>query len=173
MDAGPYGLSRRRRWTTADDGTGVEVPYFDNNTRPRSLVLPWRPARPVLYGVQDAGCHRALYDHCARTAGALSERHVRALREWLNATVLPLVTTASSTARWYPALWGARLAARQLDAALATAAAAATAADGFYDYYSDEFADADESMTPNGNFYATFVLVSTFVCWTAALCLHR
>lgn len=176
VDAGPYGLSRRRRWWLADDiggggDDGVEVPFFDNDTRPRSVVVPWRPGRPVLFGVRDAGCHRALFDHCARTAGAQSELHVRALREWMNGTVLPLLKV--DTGPWYPALWGARLAVRQLDKTAAATAAATTDNDDHYrDYYFDGIADA-ELVVPNGNFYATVVLTSATICWTAALCAVR
>lgn len=149
VDGGLYNLAQ---WTTA--GLGV-VPYFDDGTRPRSLVVPWRPGRLVLYSVDDAGCHRALYDHCVRAAGNMSGRGARvALRQWMDRAVGPLVGPAESAAgRWYPALWGVSLARRRLgpaDVGKATAQMVAVA-------------------LPNFNFYAALVLVSTSVLWTSAL----
>lgn len=151
VDAGPYGLAQ---WTAA--GLGV-VPYFDDGARPRSLVVPWRPGgRLVLYSVDDAGCHRALYDHCVRAAGNASGRAARAaLRKWMDRAVGPLVEPAESTSgRWYPALWGASLVRRRLgpaDVGKATARMAAVA------------------LPPNFNFYAAVVLASASVLWTSAL----
>lgn len=149
VDAGPYGLAQ---WTAA--GLSV-VPYFDDSTRPRSLVVPWRPGRLVLYSVDDAGCHRALYDHCVRAADNVSGRGARAaLRQWMDRAVGPLVGSAESAAGlWYPALWGASLVRRRLgtaDIGKATAQMVAVA-------------------PPNFNFYAAVVLVSMSVLWTSAL----
>lgn len=167
VDGGPYGLQRQRWQRSAVDG--VDVPFFDNQTRPHSVVVPWRPARPVLFGVRDSGCHRALFDHCAgavprRPADALHDvatiKRVRALRSWVDAAVLPLVTPAAATGRWYPALWGASLAARRLE----QATVAVRVDDGNHP------SDAENMDYPNVNFYAFVVLVSAFLCWTAALC---
>lgn len=164
VDAGPYGLLHRRRLrrrrVVVDDGTGVDVPFFDNDTRPRSLVLPWRPGQPVLLGVWNENCYRALFDYCSRTAVGSKPSHTHALRKWLNATVLSLVTPESD--RWYPVLWGATLAAQQFDRAIANNTS---------DDYSEELPEADEPAAPNGNFYATIILASSLASWTTALCI--
>lgn len=153
IDAGPYGLSRRLRWTEDDS----DVPYFDNDTRPHSLVVPWRPRRPVLYGIRDAGCHRALFDHCGHAAA--KGVHVRTLHSWLDATVLPLVRPEAVTkvVDWYPALWGAALVTRYLQRE------AVMAEDN------DDYDDSDWSNVPNTNFYAAVILASASACCLATI----
>lgn len=161
VDAGPYGLlHRRRQRIVVDEDTGVDVPYFDNDTRPHSLVLPWRPRQPLLFGVRNDNCYRALFDYCSRIASQCKASHTHAFRKWINATVLPLVSPEAD--RWYPALWGATLAAQQLDRATTNDTS---------DDYSGELLDTDILMVPNGNFYAFIVLASALVCWTVALCI--
>lgn len=171
VDAGPYGLLRQRWRRSVVDA--VDVPFFDNQTRPHSVVVPWRPARPVLFGVQDSGCHRALFDHCAGAVPRLQpvdardavtvDRRVRVLRSWMDATVLPLVTPAAAAGHWYPALWGASLAARDLEVATTEDVAV-----GNRTYH--HLQDDDSVGGPNANFYAFLVLVSAYLCWMAALC---
>lgn len=159
VDVGPYGLLHRRRRIAVDDGAGVDVPFFDNDTRPHSLVVPWNPGQPVLFNVQNADCHWMLFDYCTRIANK-SKPHAYALRKWMNATVLPLLTP--ETGHWYPVLWGAAQAAQQFGTATAD-----TTND---DYLDDLLPDVDITAVPNGNFYATIILVPTMVCWMMALC---
>jgi len=170
VDAARYGLLRRWRPTgTAADHSGDvytgAVPFFDNDTWPHSLVVPWRPGRPVLYGIGDAGCHRALFDHCA-TAMVAGERARRAaLRQWLDVAVRPLVT-APAADRWYPALWGAALVARRLDEADGGGGQGGRGGGRTNRQLDCDWTTAD---APDVNFYAAAVLASASVCWSAAL----
>lgn len=161
VDAGPYGLSRRLRWT--EDHS--DVPYFDNDTRPHSLVVPWRPRRPVLYGIRDAGCHRALFEHCGHAAA--NGVHVHVLHSWLDTTVLPIIEpeAVAKAVDWYPALWGVMLMTRYLQRAIVTE-------------NNDDYNSSDKSNVPNSNFYAAVVLASAFICCLATIlftasCLNR
>lgn len=170
IDAGPYGLLRRRSPENDDHGGGdVSVsPYFDNDTRPTSLVVPWQPHRPVLYSVRDAGCHRVLFDHCVRSVGgsrhdASTGRHY--VGRWLDAAVRPLVTreAVAATGRWYPALWGASVLVRHLGGPLTDRHSNHSASPN-----DDDDHDRRPIAAPNANLYAAIVLASTSVCWMVA-----
>lgn len=169
VDASPYGLVRHRLLAEAED---FALPFFDDDERPGSVVVPWLPGRPVLFSVRDVGCYRALFNHCARvyvravrgddrTAGRM---HLLALRAWLNRTVAPLVGGSAAALagpcrrRFYPALWGAATVVRHVDRA-------AVAIDRLY-----LGVDQPGRETPNYNFYTAVVLSSMFVAWTSALC---
>lgn len=165
VDAGVYGLQEQWRPKKALGGGraqasdvvyGGAVPFFNNDTDPRSLVVPWRPERPVLFSIRDAGCHKALFDHCAMASTQIWRI---ALRQWLDEVVLPLVTARACTDRWYPALWGVKLVARRLDQADRSGGRGNRELD----------CDWKTVDAPNANLYAAFVLVSPFLCWTAAL----
>lgn len=181
VDAGPYGLLRRRRTPNDnddddydDDGSGV-IPLFDDDARPHSVIVPWRPRRPVLYSVRDAGCHRALYDHCYRAAIRSVHGHdsgpARNALAWLQSVAGSHV---NATGPWCPALWGAALAGQVLNSALTHKP---VAADEEYDYYFDGWTDGVEFSIPGSNFYAAIILVSATVCWIinviVFLCIRR
>ncbi|XP_022160964.1 uncharacterized protein LOC111027058 [Myzus persicae] len=180
VDVSPYGLLRPSPPTkTAAGAADVEdvyadrVPFFDNDTRPHSLVVPWRQGRAVLYGVRDAGCHQALFGHLA-TATAADMRPRRAnLRQWLDQAVLPLVTTRA-TDRWYPALWGVTLVARRLEEADVSGLGGGLVGgqDGGRSHdrgHHQLDCDWTTEEGPGHNFYAAIVLASAYVCWLLAL----
>jgi len=168
VDVSRYGLLRQVRPTkTAAGAADVEdaytdpAPLFDNDTRPHSLVVPWRQGRSVLYGVRNSGCHQTLFDYLTTATAANMGSRRATLRQWLDDTVLPLVT-ARATDRWYPALWGATLAARrlkQVDVA------------NRIDTRGHHQLDCDWTTmeAPSYNFYAAIVLMSASVCWSVAL----
>lgn len=153
--AGRYGLL----------GNNDPVPSFDNNTRPHSVVVPWRQGRTVLYGIRDAGCHRTLFDHLATATAANMRSRSATLRQWLDETVLPLVM-AETTDRWYPALWGATLVARRLKDVDAVTRVGDRGGRGHHLQVDCDWTTAEG---PSHNFYATIVLVSAYVCWSVAL----
>jgi len=156
VDAGQYGLLRNHD----------PVPYFDNDTRPHSVVVPWRQGRVVLYGVRDAGCHQMLFDHFVTATGADMRDRRATLRQWLDEAVLPLVT-ARATDRWYPALWGATLVARRPEVA------DVVARDGGRGGRSGHRLQLDCDWTtaegPGHTLYAAIVLASSCVCWSVSL----
>jgi len=156
VDAGRYGLL----------GNDDPVPYFDNDTRPHSVVVPWHQGRTVLYGAGDAGCHQTLFDHLTTATAANMCTRRATLRQWLNEAVLPLVT-ARATDRWYPALWGATLVARRLEDADAVACAGGRS--DSRDHRLQVDCDWTTAEVPGHNFYAGIVLVSAYVCWSVAL----
>lgn len=159
VDAGHYGLL----------GNDDPVPYFDNDTRPHSVVVPWRQGRTVLYGVRDAGCHWTLFDHLATATAANVSARMATLRQWLDEVVLPLVT-ARATDRWYPALWGATLVARLLEDADAVARVGGRVGrDGGRGHRLQMDSDWTTPEVPGHNFYAGIVLLSAYVCWSMAL----
>ncbi|KAE9538787.1 hypothetical protein AGLY_005369 [Aphis glycines] len=165
VDAARYGLLRRWTKTAVDgdvDGYTNAAPSFDNDTRPHSLVVPC-PERPVLYGMRDAGCHQTLFDHLATAGAAAPPPRRAALRQWLDGVVLPLAKTAPAADRWYPALWGVNLAARRLDEADGGGPRG-----GGRDHRQLD-CDWTTEDGPGLEFYASIVLSSTAVCWTAAL----
>jgi len=143
VDAGPYGLGR-----------DAEQPYFDDDAQPHSLVVRWSRGKYVLYSVEDAGCYRALFDHCVRRAAAADPEGRRALREWMRRTVTPLATPAAG--RWYPALWGTLSVARRLETEAATGSFATD--DG-----------GAGAVSPNYNFYAALILAPQLIVWTTCL----
>lgn len=167
--AAQYGLLRRWTKTAAADVDGYTdaVPSFDNDTRPHSLVVPWRPERPVLYGVRDAGCHQTLFDHLVTAAAAGMRARRAALRQWLDEVVLPLAKTAPAADRWYPALWGVTLAAKRLDEADGGGSRGGRRGGGRDHRQLD--CDWTTADVPGFDFYASIVLLSTAVCWTTAL----
>ncbi|XP_026808316.1 uncharacterized protein LOC113550585 [Rhopalosiphum maidis] len=168
VNASQYGLLRRWRPTKkaaagaadADDVYTDAVPFFDNDTLPHSLVVPWRSGRPVLYSVWDAGCHQTLFDYLVTATAAGARVRRTALRQWLDEVVLPLVK-APATDRWYPALWGVTLVARRL-------AEADRVGPGVSRDNRQLDCDWTTADAPNVNFYAFIVLLSTGVCWSAA-----
>ncbi|CAI6348636.1 unnamed protein product [Macrosiphum euphorbiae] len=154
--AGSYGLL----------GNDDPVPYFDNNTRPHSVVVPWRQGRTVLYGIRDAGCYRTLFDHLA---AANMRGRSATLRQWLDEAVLPLVT-ARATDQWYPALWGVTLVARRLkDVDAVTHIGDLDGRGGGRGHRLQVDYDWTTADVPGHNFYAAIVLASAYVCWLVAL----
>lgn len=169
VNAARYGLLRKWTKTAVDgdvDGYTDALPFFDNDTRPHSLVVPC-PERPVLYGIRDAGCHQTLFDHLATAAATDMRPRRAALRQWLDKVVLPLAKAAPAADRWYPALWGVTLAARRLDEADGGGPRVVRRGDGRDHRQLD--CDWTTEDVPGFGFYAFIVLLSTAVCWTTAL----
>lgn len=163
VDADPYNL--QPWWSAENNRNGhddVSVSsIFDNDTRPHSLVVPWRPLRSVLYSVRDAGCHRMLFNYCVRSVGQDRYDH-SAVRhhvgQWLDAVVGPLVSPeAVAAGRWYPALWGASVIVRHLGEPPVNRTPG---------HPNDSH--RRPIATPNDNFYEAVVLVSASIYWTVA-----
>jgi len=172
VDVGRYGLLRpsptKKTGSGASDVEDVytdHVPFFDNDTRPHSLVVPWRQGRTVLYGVQNAGCHQALFGHLATATAADMRSRRTTLRQWLDEAVLPLVT-AQATDRWYPALWGVTLVARRLEEADVGGRGGGRIHDRGHHQLDCDWTTEEG---PDHNFYAAIVLACAYVCWLFAL----
>lgn len=153
VDAGPFGL--------LDDG---QVPFFDRDGRPRSVVVPWPQRHVALFGVRAAGCRSVLAHHCALTAARLlSDRddalltNARQLATWTRTSVWPLMATND----WYPALQGMVAATHRLERAVAAASGPR----------SGDVPGHDDQLTVfNANFYVAVILASLSVFWTLVLC---